>query len=201
MGVVSHLPTSNYRMVSFTCICLLSLLSLVAGSPAGQHSLEKRQTTVTFPSLTDEFLPRTLDGVSLTTVAMVVLVLIVLDVVGTLILATAVSGRSRSSTFFPGDWDLSGAAGRIYNSIDIVEAGLNFAGVEEESCRLRTVCEIEQAAVNNPFARFAINTINSNLSGLSKYQAAVDAGLSGQDCSLLYSQCPLSYARAFTSLL
>merc|ERR1712203_543937 len=153
-----------------------SLLSLVAGSPAGQHSLEKRQTTVTFPSLTDEFLPRTLDGVSLTTVAMVVLVLIVLDVVGTLILATAVSGRSRSSTFFPGDWDLSGAAGRIYNSIDIVEAGLNFA-------------------------RFAINTINSNLSGLSKYQAAVDAGLSGQDCSLLYSQCPLSYARAFTSLL
>ena len=68
-----------------------------------------------FPSLTDEFLPRTLDGVSLTTVAMVVLVLIVLDVVGTLILATAVSGRSRSSTFFPGDWDLSGAAGRIYN--------------------------------------------------------------------------------------
>jgi len=86
-------------------------------------------------------------------------------------------------------------------SIDIVEAGLNFAGVEEESCRLRTVCEVEQAAVNNPFARFAINTINSNLSGLSKYQAAVDAGLSGQDCSLLYSQCPLSYARAFTSLL
>merc|ERR1719173_357365 len=35
-------------MASFTCICLLSLLSLVAGSPAGQHSLEKRQTTVTF---------------------------------------------------------------------------------------------------------------------------------------------------------
>ena len=25
--------------------------------------------------------------------------------------------------------------------------------------RLRTVCEVEQAAVNNPFARFAINTI------------------------------------------
>ena len=72
-------------------------------------------SSAAFPSLTDEFLPRTLDGVSLTTVAMVVLVLIVLDVVGTLILATAVSGRSRSSTFFPGDWDLSGAAGRIYN--------------------------------------------------------------------------------------
>ena len=42
--------------------------------------------------------------------------------------------------------------------------------------------------------------LSSNLSGLSKYQSAVDAGLGGQDCSLLYSQCPLSYARAFTSL-
>jgi len=149
----------------------------------------------------DAALPRTLDGVSLGTVGLVVLTLIVLDVVGTLILATVVTGRSRSGTIFSGDWDLGGAAGRIYNSIDIVEAGLNFAGVEEQACRLRTICEVEQAAANNPFAKFAINTINSNLSGLSKYQSAVDAGLAGQDCSLLYSQCPLSYARGFTSLL
>ena len=185
--VISHLPTSKCRMASITCICLLSLISLMAGSPVGQHSLEKRQTTVKFPSLTDEFLPRTLDGVSLTTVAMVVLVLIVLDVANTHTLVTTVSGRSRPNTFFPGDWDLSGAAGRTYSIFDIVEAGLNFAGVEEQSCRLRTTCEVEQAVVNNPFARFAINTINSNLSDLSKYQAAVDAGLSEQDCSLLYS--------------
>ena len=41
-------------------ICLLSLTTVVAGSPVGQHSLEKRQTTVQttvkFPSRTDEFL-------------------------------------------------------------------------------------------------------------------------------------------------
>merc|ERR1712241_1414032 len=183
-------------MSTFTSICLLSLLSLVAGSPVGQHSLEKRQTTVTFP-MPHEALPRTLDSVSLSTIAAVVLTLVVLDVVGTLILATVVTGRSSTIS----DWDLGGAAGRIYNSIDLVEAGLNFAGVEEQACRLRTICEVEQAAANNPFARLAINTINSNLSGLSKYQQAVDAGLGGQDCSLLYSQCPLSYARAFTSLL
>merc|ERR1712038_949864 len=200
MGVVSQLPPSKYRMTTFTSICLLALLSLVAGSPTGQHSIEKRQTTVTLP-LNHEALPRTLDGVSLTTVALVVLTLIVLDVVGTIILASVVTGRSRSGTIFTGDWDLGGAAGRIYNSIDLVDAGLNFAGVEEQACRLRTICEVEQAAANNPFARLAINTINSNLSGLSKYQSAVEAGLGGQDCSLLYSQCPLSYARAFTSLL
>merc|ERR1712037_824592 len=194
MGVVSQLPPPTHRMSTFTSICLLSLL---ASSPAGQHSLEKRQTTVTFPTL-HEALPRTLDGVSLTTVGLVVLALIVLDVVGTIVLANLVTGRSSTIS---GDWDLRGAAGRIYNSIDLVEAGLDFAGVEEQACRLRTICEVEQAAANNPFARLAINTINSNLSGLSKYQEAVNAGLGGQDCSLLYSQCPLSYARAFTSLL
>ena len=63
----------------------------------------------------DEVLPRTLDGVSLGTDGLVVLTLIVLDVVGTLILATVVTGRSRSGTIFSGDWDLGGAAGRIYN--------------------------------------------------------------------------------------
>ena len=62
-----------------------------------------------------QILPRTLDGVSLGTVAGVVLVLVVLDVVGTLVLAGAVSGRSRSGAFFSGDWDLGGAASRVYN--------------------------------------------------------------------------------------
>lgn len=63
----------------------------------------------------NEVLPRTLDGVSLTTVGLVVLTLVVLDVVGTVILASVVTGRSRSGTIFSGDWDLGGAAGRIYN--------------------------------------------------------------------------------------
>ena len=62
-----------------------------------------------------EVLPRTLDGVSLGTVGVIVLVLLALDVAGTLFLATIVTGRSRSGTIFSGDWDLGGAAGRIYN--------------------------------------------------------------------------------------
>ena len=62
-----------------------------------------------------EVLPRTLDSVSLGTIAAVVLTLVVLDVVGTLFLASIVTGRSRSGTIFSGNWDLGGAAGRIYN--------------------------------------------------------------------------------------
>jgi hypothetical protein len=45
----------------------------------------------------------------------VVLTLVVLDVVGTLILAGAVSGRSRSGSILSGEWDLGGKAARVYN--------------------------------------------------------------------------------------
>ena len=57
--------------------------------------------------MSDKVLPRTLDSVSATNIALVVLTLVVLDVVGTLILATAVTGRSSTIS---GDWDLG-----IYN--------------------------------------------------------------------------------------
>ena len=82
--------------------------------------------------------------------------------------------------------------------------------IEEEVCRLKTVCEMESYAVNHPLARLAINTIkydlirifvninldifsSSSLKGLERYQDAVDAGIEGQDCALLYDQCPYSY--------
>ena len=37
-------------MITFTSICLLALLSLVAGFPTGQHGIEKQQTTETIVS-------------------------------------------------------------------------------------------------------------------------------------------------------
>ena len=69
-----------------------------------------------------EALPRTLDSVSLSTIASVVLTLVVLDVVGTVILATVVTGRSSTIS---GDWDLRGAAGRIYNRYRLVAGCLH----------------------------------------------------------------------------
>ena len=128
-------------------ICLLSLTTVVAGSPVGPHSLEKRQTTVKFPSRTDEFLPKTLDCVSLTTVDMIVLGFTALDVANNPILVTTVSGRPRPNTFFSRDWELSVAAGQSYSIFDIVETEPNFAEVEEQACRLRTACKVQQAVV------------------------------------------------------
>ena len=37
-------------MITFTSICLLALLSLVAGFPTGQHGIEKQQNTETIVS-------------------------------------------------------------------------------------------------------------------------------------------------------
>jgi len=65
--------------------------------------------------------------------------------------------------------------------------------IDGDHCRLKTVCEMESYAANNPIARLAINTVNSNLRGLEKYSDAVEAGLAGHDCALLYDQCENSY--------
>ena len=151
-------------------ICLLSLTTVVAGSPVGPHSLEKRQTTVKFPSRTDEFLPKTLDCVSLTTVDMIVLGFTVLDVANNPILVTTVSGRPRPNTFFSRDWELSVAAGQSYSIFDIVETGPNFAEVEEQSCRLRTACGVQKAVVTGvpqlPHHRlftYSVATVNTSV--------------------------------------
>ena len=119
---------SKCKMSPIAYICLLSLTTVVAGSPVGPHSLE-------------------IDCVSLTTVDMIVLGFTALDVANNPILVTTVSGRPRPNTFFSGDWELSVAAGQSYSIFDIVETEPNFAEVEEQACRLRTACKVQQAVV------------------------------------------------------
>jgi len=87
----------------------------------------------------------------------------------------------------------SSLGSRILTSIDIVDTTFNYMDIDSDICRLRTVCEMESYAANNPIARLAINTVNSNLRGLEKYSEAVEAGLARQDCALLYDQCETSY--------
>jgi len=183
-------------MISFPTKMLVVLLAVFQMSLATPqaHSVEKRQTTV------NDFLPRldsvsrTLDGISLTTVGAIILGLILLDLVGTLVFAAAFSGRSRQGYF--SDWELpnlGGLVSNVYNSIDIIDTTFNYMDISSEHCRLKTVCEMEYMAANNPIAKLAINTVNSNLRGLEKYSEAVEAGLARQDCALIYDQCSTSY--------
>jgi len=173
----------------------LLVIATVTFAAPSSHSVEKRQATTV-----SDFLPRlnsvsrTLDGISLTTVGAIILGLIALDLIGTLIFAAAFSGRSRQGYF--SEWGLpniGGLVSDVYNSIDIVDTTFNYMDVEDEICRMKTVCEMESYAANNPIARLAINTVNSNLRGLEKYSEAVQAGLERQDCALLYDQCQTSH--------
>jgi len=162
---------------------LCILLGLSAAAPTKEnHSIEKRQTSI-------NDIGRIFDGspVSLGTVAGVVLLLLIIDVVLTFFFATVFSGRSRQDYSLPrvGEY-----LGDMYNSIDVVDMALTYMAVEEEECKFKAICMAEQAAINNPIARLAINTLNSRLSGLAKYSRAVEAGLGGEDCQLLYDQCP-----------
>ena len=43
--------------------------------------------------------------------------------------------------------------------IDIVDMALTYMAVEEEECKFKAICMAEQAAINNPIARLAINTL------------------------------------------
>lgn len=170
----------------------LALATLVAVAQAAPqtHNVQKRQTTVSdlLPQLNS--VSRTLDGISLTTVGAIILGLIALDLIGTFIFAAAVQGRSSQSYF--SEWGLPNFGGLVtdvYNSIDVVDTTFNYMDIENEFCRMKSICEMESFAANNPIAKLAINTVNSNLRGLEKYSEAVHAGLAGQDCALLYDQC------------
>jgi len=88
---------------------------------------------------------------------------------------------------------LSALGARVLNSIDLLDMAFNYMDIEDETCRMKTICQAENYAVNHPVGRLAINTLNSSLRGLEKYQHAVVAGQNGEDCSLLYDQCPFTY--------
>jgi len=196
----------------------LLVIATVTFAAPSSHSVEKRQaTTVTFTSKYEDIRELVLNIVVAFTFATLAVVVIAplfgykLDLlVSTFndiappedegVPAPAVEGAGyggfTSNSFSarhmhsPSWTDLSS---KILSSIDIVDTTFNYMDVEDEICRMKTVCEMESYAANNPIARLAINTVNSNLRGLEKYSEAVQAGLERQDCALLYDQCQTSH--------
>merc|ERR1712038_1513256 len=173
--------TRQATQVTISAMFSLKALTLLvtAASLAQAHSLDKRETTVSeFLSRSAPAISRTIAGIGLTDVLLVVGGFIALDILFTLGLVfftTAGGKRSSSQSGFFG-WGLPSFSGlyrnvsHMYNSLDIVDMAFNY-----------------------PVAKLAINTLNSSFKGLEKYQHAVIAGQNGEDCSLLYSQCPVNY--------
>jgi len=208
-------------------VASLALVSVVAA-----HSVEKRQTTVSFEGTYEdvrELIIRVVIAFTLATVLVVVVAPIFGYKVDLLISQiNGLSGDSLASDPVYGGYEATGTgygaasgyaspevtpsssyayagarrlleAGSswpwtgILNSLDIVETGFRYMDIEDESCRLKTICELESYAVSHPLASLAINTINSNLRGLDRYQTAIQAGINGEDCALIYDQCRVSY--------
>merc|ERR1712060_11188 len=180
-------PLSVINLIMFSLKALAVVLTVVCLTEA--HSLQKRETTVS------NFSPhsataRTVAGIDLTAV---------LDIVFTLLLVGGSVAGKRSSQTGLFNWGLPdfsnvySSVSQMYNSIDLVDMAFNYMDIEDETCRMKTICQAENYAVNHPVGRLAINTLNSSLRGLEKYQHAVVAGQNGEDCSLLYDQCPFSY--------
>ena len=44
-------------------------------------------------------------------------------------------------------------------SIDVVDTTFNYMDIENEFCRMKSICEMESFAANNPIAKLAINTV------------------------------------------
>ena len=136
--------TASHRVAS-------SIVAVITHSPAGVHHytagavMPHPVNTVASGSAIAPIAYICL--LSLTTVDMTVLGFTVLDVANNPILVITVSGRPRPNTFFSRDWELSVAAGQSYSIFDIVETEPNFAEVEEQACRLRTACKVQQAVV------------------------------------------------------
>merc|ERR1711874_394732 len=153
--------TRQATQVTISAMFSLQALTLLvtAASLAQAHSLDKRETTVSeFLSRSAPAISRTIAGIGLTDVLLVVGGFIALDILFTLGLVfftTAGGKRSSSQSGFFG-WGLPSFSGlyrnvsHMYNSLDIVD----------ETCRMKTICQAESYAVNHPVAKLAINTLN-----------------------------------------
>merc|ERR1711962_881008 len=197
--------TIRMHYYSTTMLILVCLSSLCYAGSTPTHQLTKRAATVSFTGKYEDLRQVVVNIVIATAFALASLILVLplmgykLSLIGTRL--DTVNGEPSSPGYgaYTGYPQYAGQArltdssswspSFIMSSIDWVEAGLSLAGVKDESCRMKTVCEWEQAAYSNSILRLGIHTINSGLPGLDKYSGAVNAGLRGEDCNLLYSQC------------
>jgi len=216
-----------HLLSSLILILVLATPGLSSSDTESQHSIQKRQTTVTFTSKYEDIRELIVNIVVAFTFATLAVFFVAplfgykLDLLVSTFeeepleapLSSAYAYTEPAGSAYPEPAaGYAVATGRrllqpseawytkVIRSIDLVDTGLNWMEIEGESCRQRAICEAEYAASQNTIARLAINTINSNLRGLDKYSEAVDAGLNGADCALLYSECPPSTYQGIFSI-
>jgi len=81
---------------------------------------------------------------------------------------------------------------QVQQSIDLVDTTFKVMDVESEPCRMRTICEMERVASQNPIVSFFVRTVGPFVNGLEKYEDAAERGRNGEDCALYYDECQVS---------
>lgn len=81
---------------------------------------------------------------------------------------------------------------QVQRSIDLVDTTFGVMNVESEPCRMRTICEMEKVASQNPIVSFFVRTVGPFVKGLEKYDDAAEKGRNGEDCALYYDECQAS---------
>ncbi|XP_059081735.1 uncharacterized protein LOC131879429 isoform X2 [Tigriopus californicus] len=94
-----------------------------------------------------------------------------------------------ASRVFPNIWT---RMSRKLDGIDVLDSTFGLMKIDSETCRAKSVCEMEAKAAQSPFFAVIMRSANKYLSGLERYGEARYFGQTGQDCSLIYSECSSS---------
>jgi len=78
----------------------------------------------------------------------------------------------------------------VFQSLDLVDTTFGLLNVKSEACRERAICELERTATQNVVTAFLTKNLNSYVSGLERYENAIQSGRSGQNCEEIFTECP-----------
>ena len=96
-------------------------------------------------------------------------------------------GRSLTEAYAGFDWrDGFHAMARD----DFLERSFDWMNVQDDGCKRKIVCEVEQYAANkSTFKAFVLRFLSKRHPGLIQYQDAVDNGLDNYNCAEIYDDC------------
>ncbi|KAI5713412.1 hypothetical protein M8J75_016236 [Diaphorina citri] len=92
-----------------------------------------------------------------------------------------------------------GFLAKLMKSVDFVDMTFNVLNLEEEECRKKLVCEMDNTSAQNPIMKYLMESFKVNL---EKYRPVhnLNATLK-QDCDFLYPECKRSLSPVNLNLL
>lgn len=111
------------------------------------------------------------------------------------------SGVAFTGRKFAERFDLSWDKFKEIQNLEAIDRALDFLEIEDEVCRQKAVCEVEQkVAMKNVFLWYTMRAVSGYIPGMDKYQEAALMALEGHSCQDVYPQCPASVVERIAQL-